>query len=372
MTKDRKVLLSVSVSFLVILFLALFLPVKSSRVWAALILVPAALIAYFVIKKRSILSINKRQVLLLMIVIGALWVTLLYLSGIHFGFSRTGTPFGAQVAFLYILPITLSIISIEIIRGILRAQEDKTVDIICYFMCIVADVLIASNLHSITSFNKFMDVVGLTLLPAVTANLLYHFISKRFGALPVISYRLIIALYPMLFSIVPITPDAIVSLGNLILPLLVYAFISALFEKKKRTHKKTSVVSYISIGAACAVMISIVMIISCQFSIGALVIGSASMTGELNTGDVAIYERYEDQIVQEGDVLVFSVGNSRIIHRVIDIEYTDSGARYFTKGDANDEADIGFITDEDIIGVVSFKIAYVGYPTVWLRDLFSR
>ena len=371
MTKDRKILMSISISILAILFLALFIPTASSRVVAAIVLVPASLVVWFIIKKRSILSINKRQVLLLMTVIGALWVMILYLTGIHFGFAMSPTPLNVQVTLLYIIPVTLGIISIEIIRSVLRAQEDKAVDIICYFTCIVADVLIASSLSRVTTFNRFMDLVGLTLLPAVTANLLYHYISKRFGCLPVISYRLIVALYPFFVPIVPATPDALVSLGNLLLPIIIFVFISALFEKKRVSHKRTSVVSYISIGAASLVMISIVMIISCQFSIGALVIGSGSMSDELNTGDVAVYERYEDQVVQVGDVLVFSNGSSRIIHRVIDIEYTENGARYFTKGDANEDADVGFITDDDIIGVVSFKIAYIGYPSVWLRSLFA-
>lgn len=371
MTKDRKILMSISISVLAILFLALFVPTASSRVVAAIVLVPAALAVWFIIKKRSILSINKRQVLILMTVIGALWVMILYLTGIHFGFARSATPLSGQVTLLYIVPVTLGIISIEIIRSVLRAQSDKAVDVICYFIGVVADVLMASSLSSITSFNRFMDLVGLTLLPAVIANLLYNFISKRFGFFPVISYRLIVALYPFFIPIVPSTPDALVSFGNMLLPIIIFTFISALFEKKRVSHKKTSLISYISIGVASLVMISIVMIISCSFSIGALVIGSGSMSDELNTGDVAIYEKYEDQVIQVGDILVFAKGNSRIIHRVVDIEYTENGAHYFTKGDANEDVDFGFITDGDIIGVVSFKIAYMGYPSVWLRSLFA-
>ena len=28
--------------------------------------------------------------------------------------------------------------------------------------------------------------------------------------------------------------------------------------------------------------------------------------------------------------------------------------------------------DADIVGIVDFKIPYIGYPTLWLRSLFSR
>jgi len=101
-----------------------------------------------------------------------------------------------------------------------------------------------------------------------------------------------------------------------------------------------------------------------------LVIGSESMTGEYNKGDAVLYEDYDDQTVKVGDVLVFKKGNSRIIHRVVEIERINGQNRYYTKGDANEDRDSGYITDESIIGVANVKIPYLGYPTIWLRDLF--
>ena len=96
------------------------------------------------------------------------------------------------------------------------------------------------------------------------------------------------------------------------------------------------------------------------------------MTGEINKGDAAIYERYEDQEIIEGQVIAFEKDNRVIIHRVVDIQIINGQTRYFTKGDANSENDSGFIYDADIVGIVDFKIPYIGYPTLWLRSLFSR
>ena len=45
--------------------------------------------------------------------------------------------------------------------------------------------------------------------------------------------------------------------------------------------------------------------------------------------------------------------------------------RYITKGDANPEVDDNFITNEDIKGVVKFRVQYFGYPSLWARDLFK-
>ena len=93
------------------------------------------------------------------------------------------------------------------------------------------------------------------------------------------------------------------------------------------------------------------------------------MTGEINKGDMIIYETYKDQKIQEGQVIVFLDNNTRIIHRVVAIERIGNETRYYTKGDANDDWDVGYRTDQDIVGLTDIKLAYVGYPTLWLRDL---
>ena len=65
--------------------------------------------------------------------------------------------------------------------------------------------------------------------------------------------------------------------------------------------------------------------------------------------------------------MFFSRGNDAFVtHRVEDI--VDN--KYVTKGDANKDIDVGFILENDILGIVEFKISYIGYPTLWIRDVF--
>ena len=118
-------------------------------------------------------------------------------------------------------------------------------------------------------------------------------------------------------------------------------------------------------------MTSLIMLISCKFQYGAVVVATESMTGEINRGDAIIYEEYDDEIINEGDVLVFNKGNIKVVHRVIKIENVNNEVRYYTKGDANESPDAGYITKSNIIGKVELKVSYVGYPTVWLRNIFS-
>ena len=62
------------------------------------------------------------------------------------------------------------------------------------------------------------------------------------------------------------------------------------------------------------------MLISCNFRYGMLVIGSESMTGEINKGDAVVFEAYEKQKIHEGNVIIFEDGDRRVVHLVVDIK----------------------------------------------------
>ena len=59
------------------------------------------------------------------------------------------------------------------------------------------------------------------------------------------------------------------------------------------------------------------------------------------------------------------------MHRVIKIKSVDNQIRYYTKGDANKEMDVGYVTNKDIVGITKLRVMYVGYSTLWVRTLFS-
>jgi signal peptidase len=217
-----------------------------------------------------------------------------------------------------------------------------------------------------------MDLVGLVLFPAFSANFLYHYISKRYGMMPNIMFRVITTLYVYFIPASTGMEEALDSCIKIILPIAIYVFVSAMYEKKqKKAIQKGNKFSAVLTVITVAIMAAIAMLISCQFRFGALVIATESMTGELNKGDILIFDQDDTQEIQEGQVIVFRKYNSYIIHRVVEIKEVNGVTRYYTKGDANDGNDPGYITDKDIVGSAKLKFAYLGYPTLWLRELFT-
>lgn len=370
---DKKVLRTISVSAFAVLSLFLLLQGEhSGRIAAMVALALTGLCVHFFIKKRSILSIYKKQILLLMTVISIFSLVLLYVTGLAFGFVRSAY---ARPNFFWTraLPAGIIIVLSEYIRSVLRAQNDRWADVFGYLLCVIAEVLALGNITQLTTSNQFMDFVGIVLFPAIVSNILYHYLSKRYGMLPNLVYRLLLSLYVYIIPFQSAMPEAILAFIKIIVPLIAYAFIDALYEKKIRyaLKKKTKFGAIITVLFAI-VMACVIMLISNQFRFGALVIATPSMTGELNVGDVAIFEQPADPAVQEGQVIVFVKDNTVVVHRVVNIQTINGRTRYYTKGDANEDLDSGFLYQSNITGCVRYKIPFVGYPTLWFRSLFAK
>lgn len=373
MSKDKRVLYIISLITFAALLTALFVDIGSSKIVTALLLLTITPIVWFLIKKRSSLSINKREVLLISAVTGVIYVILIQMTGLHFGFYKNPYFVNADIFLRMVLPLTVIIVAAEMIRYVFLAQKNAFASFITFLSCVLTEILMFSNVAGITTFNKFMDLVGLTLFPALSANIYYHYVSKKFGMLPNIAFRIISTLYVYVIPYSAAIPDALMACIKIVVPIIMLAFISALYEKQKKiASKKASVFSWIGMAVTICAIVGVAMLISCQFRFGALVIATESMTGEINKGDMIIYEQYTDQNIEEGQVIVFLQDKSKIVHRVVKIENINGVTRYYTKGDANEDIDAGFILDSDIIGLTDMKLAYIGYPTLWLRELIQN
>ena len=305
--------------------------------------------------------------------IAIVYTALVYLLSVKVGFYRNATAFTVQNAFRYVLPAVIIIIAIEMIRRVLLAQAQRSITIAAYFICLIADLLLGYGIAGVRGISHFMDIIGLTLFPAITSNLLYHYLAKRYGATPCIVYRLLLFLPTAVLPIVPAISDALNSFMLIILPLAVWSFVDLLYEKKAKTASgRVSKLSYISLGVLLLCMVAMLTLVSGQFKYGLLVIATPSMTGELNVGDAVVYKEYGGETVEVGAIVVFSKDDETVIvHRVVDAVKINGTVCYTTKGDANESIDSGYVTAEDLKGLVLFKVSHIGHPTLWLRDILS-
>ena len=373
--RDKRVGVITALSIFAVLLLFFFLVKGDYIYWCGAILFAiAAAASCLAIQKRSIHSFHKWQVTLIVSVSAALYITLYYLTGLEYGFALSANGAISLISFLQrVIPIILMVIFSEILRDVLLAVRTPAVVPIAYAIGVLSDIICAGGIISIRSSYHLADVFGITIFPTLTANLLFVYLSKRYGKAPNIAYRLLMTLYTCVIPAISNIPRALHAFTLLILPLILYAFISVLYEKKNRKMKQRGkAIPVILSSVSIVLMLGYIMLITCQFRFGMVVIATESMTGEINKGDAVVYETYEHYgEIKEGDVILFEDNNRRVVHRVVKIVTVNGQRQYITQGDANEDVDTGYRTDAHIVGVVHFKILYIGYPSIWLHDILN-
>ena len=381
MEKDKIRVFILEILLIIFLFFALFALNIFSRKILALSLGIYAIIVSLFLKKRRFPSINKKQVTTLMVVFSMLYLAIFYMLGLYFGFERSKILFSFRTIIDFVLPLSIIIISSEWIRGTFLSHKleigyktkKKDLSIVfTYISMVIIDLLIYTEVYNIRVLDDFLTVLGFIFFSSLSCNLLYNYITNRYGIKGVIIFRLITILFAY---IIPIVPDLYIffrSFLRMLYPYLIYLVFEKMFSKNDysmgRQEKRKEMIGNTLIIALSAALI---MLISCEFRYGIIVVGSESMTGTINKGDAVVFEKYTNQEIKNGQVIIFNYNNIQTIHRVVEVQRINGEYRYYTQGDANKRKDEDYRTKEDIYALVDLKVKYIGYPTLWVRELFS-
>ena len=314
MKKDKIRIFILEISLLVFLFFALFALNIISRKNLALIICIYAIVVSFFLKKRKISSINTKQVTILMVVFAMFYLVIFYLLGLHFGFVKPKIMFSIKTIFNFILPLGTIIVASEWMRRIFLSHKleikfkSKKIDlssIFTYIAMVMVDILIYTEVYDLARLDDFLTVLGFVFFASLSCNLLYNYIAIRYGVKGIIIFRLITILF---VYIIPFIPDVYVffrSFLRLLYPYLIYLFFEKLYSKNDYTlgirEKRKEIV-----GNTLLIVIAslLVMLISCKFKYGIIVVGSGSMTGTLNKGDAVIFEKYQRQEIKKGHLII--------------------------------------------------------------------
>lgn len=363
-----------------ILLFALFVPNILSRYFLVVILLLYVFGLYFGFPKRTSSSIHQKQVTVLFVIFACIYLGVLYLLGLHFGFLQAKVQFSVGTFLRLIVPLSIIIILSEIVRYMFlkhtvvihfKKGVGNISSALTYIAMVLLDLVIYTGAYDLTNLDDFLTALGFVFFASLSSNLLFHYTSLRYREKGIILYRMITTLY---IYFMPIVPDIYIffqSFLRMIFPYGIYIMMEKLYAQSDKT------ISYVERRRSIldntiflTLMVLFIMLISCQFYYGILVIGSRSMMGSINKGDAVVFEKYEGQSIPLGQVIIFEKDGMRTVHRVIDKAIVNGEKRYYTKGDANEKMDSSYITDDEIDGLVLFRIKYIGYPTLWVRELF--
>ena len=370
MNSDRLRLYIIEFSLILVLLLALIFNEYITRTIIMTVLLVFMVIAIKFIKGQKTETIYKKQMILLVSTIAIIYVAILYMLGIKLGFYSSVVKFSK----CYIIPYVVIIISSEIIRKQILIKQQKKANLIILIAMILLEIIISTNISSIKTLKDYFTLVSYTIFTAIANNVLYNYIVTKYGNYKaVICYRIITLMY---MYIIPITPDIDIlfrAIIGIVVPYVTYVLLENLYSKRVQivavSEKRKEMIICIIL---CILVSLLIMVVSCRFRYGTLVIGTGSMTGTINKGDIIIYERYEKEELEIGEIIVFKTENVFVIHRIIDKKSVGEEIRYYTKGDANQQEDKGFRTQKNIVGIVKGKIPYIGKITLLLNDIINK
>ncbi len=335
------------------------------------------ILAYLIYEiKRNYIRFNTdRKHYKYIIIIIVLHVLAYIYLGNTFGFSKS--PYKHEIipilknAFLMIFPI----ISIEIARGVFvnRNKNNKLAIAGITVLLILAQI----NYYLLVNFNLnkeglFKYICG-EILPLTSYNILYTYLVLKSSYLITIIFRVFIKLLLLLLPILADLDWFMLGTFGIILPVVIYILFKYIFNKEKEAKKKYTIFAKISYILTLSLCIILTCFMLGMFKYQAITILSNSMDPIFGPSDVVIYKKLEKNNLQEiqvGDIIIYSVENQNIVHRVVDVIEEDGVIKYQTKGDNNNTPDSKLVDISQIKGIYLFSIKYFGLPSVWLYDIF--
>jgi len=298
----------------------------------------------------------------------------IYLLGILLGFNKTPFSFSMKFIFGIVLLEIIVIIFEEIIRYIIcRNTPHKKIPLIIYTIILsILNIIIEINGFDLSDNEMIFIFTSTVVLPIISREMLCSYMTYKISYVPSIIFKLTITLYQLLLPIIPSLGNYLYAVFNVGLPYMIYFFVSKTIHYKDKIEYHKQAIKYIFYTPSIAILIILVMLVSGLFKHTIIAIGSNSMKPIYSRGDAVIYQKVKPQDVKAGEIIAFKKGNRTITHRVIYIEKNNYNYKYKTKGDANNSTDSYKVDQSELLGVVKQSIKYVGYPTLWFNDVYTR
>ena len=315
---------------------------------------------------------------LICIIISCIYVIAYFYLGFIFGFSKNPYNYDVKSIFHNILIQVIPIIGVEIARGVLVIQNKNNKLALIYITIILILVGINYNLYFQLYSNKeqFFQYNCSNILPSIALGILYTYLTQKIFYLFSLIFRLFNILFIILLPILPNIDWYITGSIYMLSSVLIYIVFKYKFSKDKRNIRKkheklNSKISYIITLILAIILICFMIGI---FKYKSITILTNSMSGTFERGDIIIYKKLTVEELKKiplYSIIVYNIGDQYIAHRVVSVIKENNNVFYQTKGDNNNVSDKLLVYPNQIKGIYTFHIKYLGFPSVWLHDYFN-
>lgn len=365
---------------LIMLTLFHFFIIKTSNSFLLLIeLSIIATIIYKLVKVDRREERVKKDLLLLILIVTIAYYVMTYFAGFFIGFiysnysrSLIGILRNTMVSFL--LVIVIEVMRECIIKSAKYYKSLIILSCLVFFLLEVVTQISFNNIHSGVEFVQFIMVI---VIPYISKNIFLTYSTYYTDKTNSIIYNLIMTLPNYILPVFPDLGDYIGTLLLTTLPFILIAVSYKMFFYKRekivdsRWQSKYSTIQKIFTASLLLFLVVIVYLVGSFGRFSALAIGSGSMTGAINKGDVIIIDKKKKEYKKK-DIIAFSQNGEIIVHRIIDVIEKEDGIYYQTKGDANNGKDPWLVDNKSIVGQEKIRLLFLGLPTVALSELIRK
>lgn len=310
------------------------------------------------------------------IIISILHIIIFFNIGLIFGFSKSPYNHSLVQILKNICVQAIPIVGIELIRWIIvcRNKNNKFILFVITILLFLIEINYSFFNNSLIDKEDMFEYIISTIIPLFFQNILCTYLVRKESYLITLIYKIFGKVIILILPIIPNINWFIYGSANILSIITVYVLFKYKFNKIKKDtkSKKKNNLEKISYIITLFLSTSLICFMLGLFKYEPIVILSNSMEPTFSRGDVVIYKKIDVKNIQKNDIIIYSIGEQNIAHRVIDIT-EDDGTYYFkTKGDRNNTSDMIRVTTENIKGVYVFHIKYLGFPSIWLHDYFNE
>lgn len=313
---------------------------------------------------------------LLVAAVICVWFVIYFLSGLVLTYVRNSLVVGIVPTLFNILVYGTSATALEYIRYQIMASVGRRH--IVWFGAVVSIVFALTQLpygqiDAVSNPEELIKIVVANIVPSFAASFLLTYLALTSGLATMLVFRLGMVLIAILPPIIPNYDWYLIGISSLLVTITTYLLIDKQLQHKdapKRHHmqhiKRANDVMFV------ALLLGLAAFMSGFFSYRPFAIVSNSMQPVYSRGSMVVIERTSDPMdIKVGDIVQYQSAGNTITHRVVAIDAASDGSGkkvFTTKGD-NSPSNDPIIASNQIGGVVKAQVPFVGYPTIWLREL---
>ena len=357
-------------------FFHFFFIKQINQVYYAIELILLFLIIYSTNKIDKKENYRNNKITSLIVISILIYYIVTYFSGFFLGFVYTTYSRSLGGIIRNVITSSLVILTIEYIRDIIlqKGIYYRSTILLSIIVSTLLELLFLVNILGFKSRISSLEITLVIILPCLFRNIFLTYCTYYFGKINSIIYHLAMVVISYIVPIFPDLGDYVSSIIIIIHPFILMVSTALSFfyhsEKIKDTYKfkkyeKVGKYVYYFIIFILLIMVYLVSDLG-RFTI--LAIGSESMHGTIDKGDVVFIDKKKTKY-KVGDVLAFNYNGTIIVHRIVEVNKDNT---YITKGDANNGKDNWTVNNRMIKGSVNFYVKYVGWPTVKLSEYLEE